>query len=44
MQRNSPLNASIVLKGLPPRMPAIVEPFNPPPAMSNSGKPEPVSS
>ena len=38
------LNASIVLKGLPPRMPAIVEPLTPPPAMSSSGNPEPLSS
>ena len=26
------------------RIPAIVEPFNPPPEMSNNGKPEPNSS
>ena len=41
MQRYSPLNSSIGLKG--PLKPEIVE-FNPPPAMSNNGKPEPASS
>ncbi len=43
MQRYSPLNSSIGLKGLPLVKPEIVE-FNPPPAMSNNGKPEPASS
>ena len=43
MQRYSPLNSSIGLNGSPRCKPAIVE-FNPPPAMSNSGKPEPASS
>src|SRR4030081_2176355 len=44
MQRYSALNSSIGLKGeLLPEKPEIVE-FNPPPAMSSSGKPEPASS
>ena len=43
MQRYSPLNSSIGLKGELRVRPAIVE-FNPPPAMSNNGKPEPASS
>src|ERR1700704_3311189 len=44
MQRYSALNSSIALKGwLLPLRPAIVE-FNPPPAMSSNGKPEPASS
>ena len=42
MQRCSPLNSSIGLKGELIKR-DIVE-FNPPPAMSNNGKPEPVSS
>src|ERR1700710_2281862 len=44
MQRYSALNSSIGLKGeLLPEKPEIVE-FNPPPAMSSNGKPEPASS
>src|ERR1700733_11866208 len=44
MQRYSALNSSIGLKGeLAPEKPAIVE-FNPPPAISSNGKPEPASS
>jgi hypothetical protein len=41
MQRYSPLNSSIALKGL--FRPAIVE-FKPPPAISSSGKPVPYTS
>ena len=41
MQRYSPLNSAIASKG-PRARPAIVE-FNPPPAMSSNGKPEPAS-
>src|SRR4051795_9671432 len=44
MQRYSALNSSIGLKGeLGPLKPDIVE-FNPPPAMSSNGTPEPASS
>ena len=43
MQRYSPLNSSIGLKGLLLVKAEIVE-FNPPPAMSSNGKPEPASS
>src|ERR1700754_1286321 len=44
MQRYSALNSAIGLKGeLLPEKPDIVE-FNPPPAMSSNGKPEPASS
>src|SRR3979490_1253569 len=44
MQRYSALNSSIGLKGeLLPEKPEIVE-FNPPPAMSSNGMPEPASS
>src|ERR1700730_10247858 len=44
MQRHSALNSSIGLNGeLLPEKPEIVE-FNPPPAMSSNGKPEPASS
>src|SRR5712675_1599533 len=43
MTRYSDLNSSIGLKGELLARPAIVE-FNPPPAMSSNGKPEPVSS
>jgi len=43
MQRYSALKSSIGLNGSPRFRPAIVE-FNPPPAMSSSGKPEPASS
>ena len=43
MQRYSSLNSSIGLNGVVPVRPAIVE-FNPPPAMTSNGKPEPVSS
>src|SRR4030088_3597189 len=44
MQRYSALNSSIGLKGeLLPLEPEIVA-FNPPPAMSSNGKPEPASS
>jgi hypothetical protein len=39
----SPWNSSIGLKGEALVRPAIVE-FNPPPAMSNNGKPEPICS
>ncbi len=42
MQRYSPLNSAIGSKGLVAK-PAITE-FNPPPAMSSNGKPEPASS
>ena len=41
MRRYSDLNSSIELNG--PVKPEIAE-FNPPPEMSNNGKPEPVSS
>jgi hypothetical protein len=41
MQRYSDLNSSIALKGFANA--AIVE-FNPPPGISKSGRPEPVSS
>jgi hypothetical protein len=43
MQRYSPLSSSIALKGALHVKKEIVE-FNPPPGMSNSGKPEPASS
>ena len=43
MQRYSPLNSSIALNGALPVKKEMFE-FNPPPAMSSSGKPEPVSS
>jgi hypothetical protein len=43
MQRYSPLNSSIGLKGAVQVKFEIVE-FNPPPAMSSSGKPEPAFS
>src|SRR6516165_5705158 len=43
MQRCSPLNSLIGLKGALPVKLEIVE-FNPPPGMSNNGKPEPASS
>jgi hypothetical protein len=42
MQRYSPLNSSIGLKGA--RAKAEIVEFNPPPAMSSNGKPEPASS
>jgi hypothetical protein len=42
MQRYSSLNSSIALNGALPVKKDIVA-FNPPPAMSNKGKPEPVS-
>ena len=43
MQRYSPLNSAIGLKGEVP-VRAEIDEFNPPPAMSSNGKPDPVSS